>query len=227
MGWTPWMPSSLLYFPFVCSCELETDVNGTRGVCKWDHNGQGLQYEMLAGPVFIVVYTLAGIPLSILADFSNRRNLLIAGLTLWSAMTLLTGFVQRYWQLVVTRFLLGIGYVEQFSVIFLLIKDTCFIHSPLVHNQYRWVFHNDTCVVITFIFYNAAFSRFSHSLTLGSPKLCGCPGLRSHQFDLTCSRNRQMFHMKEITVCVTNFTYTSLTTGMRWYFWDNLYITAV
>jgi len=85
------------------------DVNGTRSVCKWDHNGQGLEFEILAGPVFIVIYTLSGIPLSVLADFSNRRNLLVAGLALWSAMTLLTGFVQRYWQLVVTRFLLGIG----------------------------------------------------------------------------------------------------------------------
>ena len=99
----------LHFYLLVYSCALETDVNGTHGVCKWDHNGQGLQYEILAGPVFIVVYTLAGIPISILADFSNRCNLLLAGLTLWSAMTLLTGFVRRYWQLVVTRFLLGIG----------------------------------------------------------------------------------------------------------------------
>jgi len=78
-------------------------------VCKWDHNGQGLQYEILAGPVFIVVYTLAGIPLSVIADYSNRRNLLLTGLVLWSLMTLLTGFVHRYWQLVITRFFLGIG----------------------------------------------------------------------------------------------------------------------
>ena len=78
-------------------------------MCKWDHNGQGLQYEILAGPVFIVVYTLVGIPISVLADFSNRRNLLVVALALWSAMTLLTGFVQTYWELVVTRFLVGIG----------------------------------------------------------------------------------------------------------------------
>ena len=93
----------------VYSCESEIDTNGTHGVCKWDHNGQGLQYEILAGPVFIVVFTLAGIPISMLADFSNRRNLLAAGLALWSAMTLFTGFVHTYWQLAVTRFLLGVG----------------------------------------------------------------------------------------------------------------------
>ena len=105
------MIASLAVFPIcsVCSCESVTDINLTHGVCKWDHNGQGLQYEILAGPVFIVVYTLAGIPLSILADFSNRRNLLVAALAVWSTMTLLTGFVHTYWQLVVTRFLLGIG----------------------------------------------------------------------------------------------------------------------
>ena len=91
------------------SCGSEVDINGTHGVCKWDYNGQGLQYEILAGPAFIVVYTLAGIPLSVVADFSNRRNLLVVSLAVWSLMTLLTGFVNTYWQLVVTRFLLGIG----------------------------------------------------------------------------------------------------------------------
>jgi len=100
-------------------------VNGTRGVCKWDHNGQGLQYEILAGPVFIVIYSLAGIPISVLADFSNRRNLLIAGLALWSAMTLVTGFVQRYWQLVVTRFLLAVGYVDTINCYYLLFLLLC------------------------------------------------------------------------------------------------------
>jgi len=79
------------------------------GACKWDRNGQGLQFELLAGPVFIVVYTVCGIPISVLADFYNRRNLLVVGLALWSAMTLVTGFVEQYWQLVVTRFLVAIG----------------------------------------------------------------------------------------------------------------------
>jgi len=102
----------MLMVSLVClvySCESMRDINLSPGMCKWAHNGQGLQYEILAGPVFIVVYTLAGIPLSIFADFSNRRNLLVAGLAMWSIMTLLTGFVHTYWQLVVTRFLLGIG----------------------------------------------------------------------------------------------------------------------
>jgi len=86
-------------------------VNGTLGWCKWDFNGQGIQYEILAGPIFIVVYTVAGIPLGLLADFYNRRALLAVCLALWSAMTLATGFVQQYWQLALTRFILGIGLV--------------------------------------------------------------------------------------------------------------------
>jgi len=77
--------------------------------CKWDRNGQGLEFELLAGPVFIVIYTVCGIPISVLADLYNRRNLLVFGLALWSAMTLVTGFVDRYWQLVVTRFLVAVG----------------------------------------------------------------------------------------------------------------------
>lgn len=95
----------------MCRCNA-IESNETQGVCKWDYNGQGLQYEILAGPVFIVVFTLAGLPLGLLADFYNRRTLLAACLVLWSAMTLATGFVHQYWQLAVTRFILGIGFVE-------------------------------------------------------------------------------------------------------------------
>ena len=84
--------------------------SGRASGCKWDYNGQGLQYEILAGPVFIVVYTFVGIPLGFLADSHNRRNLLAVSLALWSAMSLLSGFVRHYWQLVITRFVLGIGY---------------------------------------------------------------------------------------------------------------------
>jgi MFS family permease len=71
-----------------------------------------MEYEILAGPVFIVVYTVAGIPLGLLADFLNRRGLLAVCLALWSAMTLATGFVHEYWQLAITRFVLGIGLVN-------------------------------------------------------------------------------------------------------------------
>ena len=81
----------------------------TKHVCKWDFDGTGEEYQLLAGPVFIIVYTLSGIPLGLLAGVFNRRNILVCCLILWSSMTILTGFSTKYWHLVVTRFILGIG----------------------------------------------------------------------------------------------------------------------
>nr|KAG5712463.1 hypothetical protein BaRGS_011437 [Batillaria attramentaria] len=68
-----------------------------------------LEYQLLAGPVFILIYTFAGIPVSFAADIYNRKNFLALSLTFWSVMTILTGLVREYWQLVVLRFLLGFG----------------------------------------------------------------------------------------------------------------------
>ncbi|CAG2221727.1 unnamed protein product [Mytilus edulis] len=78
-------------------------------VCKWDYNGQGLEYQLVAGPVFIVIYTFSGIFISFAADKYNRKVMLASCLLIWSTMTLLTGFVNSYWQIVILRFGLGIG----------------------------------------------------------------------------------------------------------------------
>ena len=94
---------------FLCtSCYSHLSPNGS-AVCMWNYNGQGFQYELLAGPIFIVIYTFAGIPVAFLADMYNRKNLLAIAVTFWSLMTGLTGFVQEYWQLALLRFGLGVG----------------------------------------------------------------------------------------------------------------------
>ncbi|EDV27921.1 uncharacterized protein TRIADDRAFT_20550 [Trichoplax adhaerens] len=78
-------------------------------VCMYNYNGQGVLFELLAGPAFIVVYTFAGIPLAATGDMTNRRNLLAGCLLFWSTMTFITGFTQKYWQLLLLRFAVGIG----------------------------------------------------------------------------------------------------------------------
>ena len=91
------------------SCLTKTATNSSQRVCRWDYDGTGEQYQILAGPVFILVYTLSGIPVGLFAGVFNRKNILAFCLLLWSTMTLLTGFSTKYWHLVVTRFILGIG----------------------------------------------------------------------------------------------------------------------
>uniref|UniRef100_UPI00398E9CB3 MFS-type efflux pump MSMEG_3705-like n=1 Tax=Pristiophorus japonicus TaxID=55135 RepID=UPI00398E9CB3 len=77
--------------------------------CQWDYDGTGWEYQVMAGPVFILVFTFTGIFVGFMADSVNRKNFLSASLFLWSLMTLLMGFAKQYWHLVLLRFGQGIS----------------------------------------------------------------------------------------------------------------------
>ena len=64
---------------------------------------------LLTGLVFILFYSLAGIPIASLADRSNRRTIIAAGFGFWSLMTVATGLAANAWQVGVARFLMGAG----------------------------------------------------------------------------------------------------------------------
>jgi len=64
---------------------------------------------LVSGLAFILFYSLLGIPIAWLADRTNRRNIIAAGLTFWSLMTACTGFIGSIWQLAVVRLLMGAG----------------------------------------------------------------------------------------------------------------------
>ena len=64
---------------------------------------------ILLGPVFVLFYTLAGVPLARLSDATSRKTVLAVGLTLWSAMTVACGAAGNFLQLCLARFGVGIG----------------------------------------------------------------------------------------------------------------------
>ena len=68
---------------------------------------------IMTGPAFTVVYVIAGLPLARLADTRSRALILLVGLAFWSVMMLLTGFVNKFWELLLLRILLGIGEVRR------------------------------------------------------------------------------------------------------------------
>jgi MFS family permease len=63
----------------------------------------------LAGPAFAVMYATLGIPIAVLADRSNRRNLIAIALAIWSGMTALSGLAGNMVHLVLARIGVGIG----------------------------------------------------------------------------------------------------------------------
>lgn len=63
----------------------------------------------LTGVSLALFYVSVGIPISQLADRSNRRNIVAAAMVMWSAMTALLGLTQNFWQFLVARIGVGIG----------------------------------------------------------------------------------------------------------------------
>jgi predicted MFS family arabinose efflux permease len=55
------------------------------------------------------MYATLGIPIAVLADRVNRRNVIAVSLALFSLMTFLSAYTARFWQLILTRFGTGIG----------------------------------------------------------------------------------------------------------------------
>ena len=63
----------------------------------------------LAGSAFALFYATLGIPIALLADRTNRRNLIAISLCVWSAMTALSGVAANVVQLGLARIGVGIG----------------------------------------------------------------------------------------------------------------------
>ncbi|XP_043268427.1 putative metabolite transport protein HI_1104 isoform X2 [Venturia canescens] len=105
---------SLAALPVRCETANNSDecalleINGTR-YCEWNYNGLGLDYQILAGPSFIAVFTVMGVVLGIAADRYNRVRLLAICTIVFSIATILMGAVKEYWQLVILRMILAAG----------------------------------------------------------------------------------------------------------------------
>lgn len=69
---------------------------------------------LLLGFAFALFYTIAGIPIARWADRGNRRSIIALGLTVWSAMTVLSGLTRSFAQLALVR--VGVG-VDRKSVV--------------------------------------------------------------------------------------------------------------
>lgn len=67
------------------------------------------QMGFLAGPAFVLFYSILGIPIARLADRSSRVNIISVCAALWSVMTMLCGVAGNFWHLALARAGVGIG----------------------------------------------------------------------------------------------------------------------
>ncbi|KAG5893319.1 hypothetical protein JTB14_000278 [Gonioctena quinquepunctata] len=100
--------------PVQCSAANDSDtceslvLNGTR-YCEWTYNGLGLDYQILAGPSFIAVFTIVGVVMGFLADKFNRVKMLAICTIVFGIAIILSGGVHEYWQLVLLRMIMAAG----------------------------------------------------------------------------------------------------------------------
>ncbi len=76
---------------------------------KLELGASDTQMGFLVGLTFALFYATLGMPIAMLADRTNRRNIITAAITVWSAMTVLCGYVANFLQLTLARIGVGIG----------------------------------------------------------------------------------------------------------------------
>ena len=79
------------------------------GSIKRDLGISDTRIGLLQGLSFALFYTIMGLPLGRLADTRNRRNLIAAGVLVWSFFTGLCSFAKSFWSLFITRIGVGVG----------------------------------------------------------------------------------------------------------------------
>ena len=85
-------------------------LNVMIGPVKRDLGGlTDTEISLIIGLAFSLVYTLATLPLARAADHTNRRNLIAAGIFVWSLMTALAGKADNFRYLFLARMGVGIG----------------------------------------------------------------------------------------------------------------------
>jgi MFS family permease len=81
---------------------LAEPIKRDLGLADW-------QLGMMTGLAFAIFYTVLGIPIARMAETKNRPFIIGASVAAWSAFTVLCGFTQNFWQLILARIGVGVG----------------------------------------------------------------------------------------------------------------------
>ena len=108
-------------------CEDQNETTcGDTNYCYWNYSGSGIEYQVLAGPAFIAVFTFSNLITGLTSDriagyskYIGRHTLMACGVIVFSISLFLMGFSNAYWQLVLLRMGIAAGnfYKNKFYVI--------------------------------------------------------------------------------------------------------------
>lgn len=109
LGSGPWVAMLILALLYMSSYIDRTILGILVGPIKKDLAITDTQFSLLTGFAFVIFYTLSGIPLGWAVDRWNRRNIIVAGVSVWSLMTAACGLAGSYWSLFFARIGVGVG----------------------------------------------------------------------------------------------------------------------
>ena len=91
---------------------------------KHDLGLSDTQLSLLHGLAFAIFYTALGIPIARLADRASRRNIIAAGIAVWSLMTAVCGLAKNFGQLFLARVGVGVGEAALSPAAYSMIADS-------------------------------------------------------------------------------------------------------
>ena len=174
-----WYVVIILYLCYTFSFVDRSIIQYLVEPIKADLSINDTYFSLLSGLSFVAFYAFLGIPVGRLADSRSRRNLLLAGVTIWSLMTVLCGHTSglfativylpvqlmiwlfgqtsAYWELFFARMGVGIG-------------EACLV--PCAYSLIADYFHPKNR--------SLPLTIFSGGIMLGSGVAFVCGGLVSH-----------------------------------------------
>lgn len=106
---TAWYAVFVLTAVYILAFIDRTILSLLVGPIRADLGLSDTQISLLHGFAFAIFYTTLGIPIALLADRLNRRNIIVIGLAFWSLATAACGLARSFAQLFLARVGVGIG----------------------------------------------------------------------------------------------------------------------
>lgn len=100
---------TLLVCAYVVNFMDRTIVATLSEAIKLDLKVSDKQVGLLQGFAFVVLYTIAGVPIARLAERYNRVSIISVCMLLWAGLTMVCGLAQNFMQLLLARIGVGIG----------------------------------------------------------------------------------------------------------------------
>ncbi|MDZ7691402.1 MAG: MFS transporter [Balneolaceae bacterium] len=118
-----WVVLGLLTLIYICSFVDRQIIAVLATQIQAELNLSNFAVGLLYGPAFSFIYAVCGIPMGRMADIYSRKKLILAGLVVWSVMTIISGFATGLVLLISARFFVGVAEAALSPAVYSMLSD--------------------------------------------------------------------------------------------------------